>query len=170
MADPRLIPIGRIVGVFGVKGWVKVSSDTNPPANILSYAPWYVCRNGQWHSYAVAEAQAHGKGFIARLEGCSDRDRAMEFNGCDIAVDRAQLPVLSADEHYWIDLTGLAVVNQQGIRLGNVSHLFATGANDVLVVQDTQGKDILIPYVPDYYILNVDTKAGTITVDWEAEA
>jgi len=170
MAEPRLIPIGRIVGVFGVKGWVKVLSDTNPPVNILSYAPWYVRRNGQWHSYAVAEAQAHGKGFVARLEGCSDRDRAMEFIGSDIAVERSQLPALPPDEHYWIDLTGLAVVNQHGIRLGSVSHLFATGANDVLVVKDNRGEDILIPYVPDYYILNVDSTAGTITVDWEVEA
>ncbi len=169
MAEPRLIPIGRIVGVFGVKGWVKVFSDTDPPANILSYAPWYVNRDGQWQVYAVAEAQAHGKGFVARLEGCTDRDRAMAFMGCDIAVERTQLPELPPGEHYWVDLTGLQVVNQQGIQLGVVSHLFATGANDVLVAKDSLGKEIWIPYVPDY-VLDVDPKAGKIRVDWEIEA
>ena len=170
MAEPRLVPIGRIVGVFGVKGWVKVFSDTEPPDNILSYAPWYVLHNGQWHAYAVAETQSHGKGFVARLEGCNDRDHAMEFVGCDIAVERSQLPALPPGEHYWIDLMGQSVVNQQGIHLGLVSHIFATGANDVLVVKDSQGKETWIPYVPDYYILKVDTATKTITVDWEIEA
>lgn len=169
MAEPRLVPVGRIVGVFGIKGWVKVFSDTDPPDNILSYSPWYVRREAHWQPLAVAEGQTHGKGILVRLEGCEDRDQAGQWVGCDIAVERSQLTDLPAGEYYWIDLVGLDVFNQQGIRLGNVSHLFATGSNDVVVVKDTNGKEQWIPYIPGRYVLAVDLPGRKMTVDWEPE-
>lgn len=169
MAEPRLIPIGRIVGVFGVKGWVKVFSDTDPPDNILRYTPWYIQKHGQWIPTAVVDIKIHGKGFIAQLEGCTDRDQAMGLIGSDIAVNRTQLPPLAPGEHYWVDLEGFEVVNQQQFLLGTVNHFFATGANDVMVVKAADGKERWIPYIANHYVLHVDDHARRITVDWDSE-
>lgn len=169
MAEPRLIPIGRIVGVFGVKGWVKVFSDTDPPDNILQYSPWYIQKHGQWTPTSVVNIKSHGKGFIAQLEHCSDRDQAMTLMGSDIAVTRSQLPPLPPGEHYWVDLEGFDVMNQQQRLLGTVSHFFATGANDVMVVKDAQGKESWIPYITNHYVLSIDEPSRRITVDWDIE-
>ena len=168
MSTPQLIPIGRIVGVFGVKGWVKIYSDADPPHNLLSYSPWYLFQSGQWSRHVVDEARAHGKGLVAKLAGCQDRDQASALVGCDIAVARSQLPKLPPGEYYWTDLIGLAVSNTQGQQLGTVSHLYSTGANDVLVINGSSG-EIWIPYVLERYILSVDLTNRQITVDWDEQ-
>jgi 16S rRNA processing protein RimM len=169
MTTPQLIPIGRIVGVFGVKGWVKIYSNADPPENLLAYSPWYLFQSGQWRVHPLDDARAHGKGLVAKLVGCEDRDQASTLVGCDIAVDRALLPELPPGEYYWTDLIGLSVLNKQGETLGTVSHLYATGANDVLVVNSRAG-EIWIPYVPERYILSVDMINRRITVDWDVQA
>jgi 16S rRNA processing protein RimM len=86
---------------------------------------------------------------------------------CDIAVQREQLPALESGEYYWTDLQGLRVVNLEGVELGVVSHLFETGANDVLVVRGERER--LIPYTTGEAIQEVDLDHGQITVDWDPE-
>ena len=159
----RAIPVGRISGVYGVRGWVRVFSETEPRDNILSYSPWLV--GGV--AYALAEGRRHGKGVVARLEGCDDRDRAAALIGCTIAVRRDQLPPPSADEFYWADLEGLAVETSAGEPLGRVSHLFATGAKDVLVVAGERER--LLPFVWDDVVKDVDFDAGVIRVEWDPD-
>ncbi|MBI3560135.1 MAG: ribosome maturation factor RimM [Gammaproteobacteria bacterium] len=169
MIDPRFVAVGRIVGVFGVKGWVKVYSDTDPPNNLLNYSPWYLSHADGWQLFTVAEAKPHGKGLVARLHDCQDRDQASTLVGRDIAVQRQQLANLAPGEYYWIDLVGLSVVNLAGLELGKISHLFATGSNDVLVVKPLCGKEQWIPYVPGRYVVEVNLSQGCITVDWDLE-
>jgi 16S rRNA processing protein RimM len=149
-----------------VRGWVKVFSDTRPRENILNYSPWLVMRQGEWKEMALVEGRTHGPGVIARLEGYSDRDQAQTLVGAEIAVRRQQLPPTRAGEHYWADLEGLRVVNLQGIELGTVSHLFETGANDVLVVMGERER--LLPYTR-HVIREVDLKARVLRVDWDPE-
>jgi 16S rRNA processing protein RimM len=160
-----LATLGRIVGVFGVRGWIKVYSDTRPPEAILGYRPWRVGKGGTFREVDLAEGRPHGRGIVVRLEGCTDRDQAAQWVGSEIAVALAQLPPPKRDEYYWAQLEGLKVVNLEGQELGTVSHLFETGANDVLVVQDKRER--LIPYTRDV-IRKVDLDAGVLTVDWDA--
>ncbi|MEJ2440810.1 MAG: ribosome maturation factor RimM [Gammaproteobacteria bacterium] len=168
-SDPNhYVVIGQVVGVFGIKGWVKIRSDTEPRANILRYTPWYLRQHGQWVGQRVIASQQQSKGLIVQIEGISDRDVAAQFVGCDIAVPRSQLPAPPAGEYYWTDLIGLRVRNRQGEDLGKVTHLLETGANDVLVVEDGE-LEHLIPYVKGYYVLEVDPVAGYIEVDWERD-
>jgi len=157
--------VGRISGLYGVRGWVKVFSETEPRDNILTYRPWYLgagCR-----PRGVAEGRLHGKGLVARLESCEDRDQTAALVGLEIRITRDQLPRIGADEFYWADLVGLGVETLEGRSLGRVDRVFATAANDVLVVNGERER--LVPFLWDRVIEDVDLGLGRIRVDWDPE-
>lgn len=157
--------MGRIAGLYGVRGWLKVRSFTEPREAILDYDGWQLHRDGQWQPVEVAEGRRHGKTVVMRLNGIEDRDRAAEWLNADIAVPREALPATRTGQYYWSDLEGLEVVRQDGQVLGTVAYLIETGANDVLVVQGEEER--LIPFVREQVILDVDLANGVIRVDWE---
>lgn len=162
------IVVGRISGLYGVRGWVKVYSHTQPRESILNYTPWHLLMNGEWRAVALENGRSHGKGIVAKLEGCDDRDAAAVLISTTVAIRREQLPQAAPDEYYWADLQGLRVHNLDGTDLGVVSHLLETGANDVLVVK--QGRDErLIPFVQGQFVTNIDLERGEMTVDWDPD-
>jgi 16S rRNA processing protein RimM len=161
----RMLVLGRISGVYGVRGWVKVFSDTEPRENILAYTPWYL--GASRSPCRVADGRRQGKGLVARIEGCEDRDRAAALVGQEIAVRRDQLPPPHTDEFYWADLEGLSVETLDGTLLGRIHYLFATAANDVLVV--TGERERLLPFVWDQVVKDVDFESGRMRVDWDAD-
>ena len=159
------VVLGRISGLFGVKGWVKVYSYTEPREAVLEYRRWLLSAKDGWREATVAEGQRHGKTIIARIDGYVDRDQAAELIGTEIAVPRDELPEAEEGRFYWSDLEGLRVVHRDGTELGRVAYLLETGANDVMVVQGEQER--LIPFVMGEVILGVDLANGRIDVDWE---
>lgn len=161
--------VGQIHGIFGVKGWVKVFSHTDPRENILTYSPWLVKHKGVWKSMDVTDSQVlqGGKAIVARLAGIDDRDIAREYMGCDIAISPEQLPDAD-DGYYWRQLIGCQVTNLEGEALGRVTSLVETGAHDVLRVESDQGST-LIPFVDDEFIIDVDIENQQIKVDWQLE-
>jgi 16S rRNA processing protein RimM len=157
--------LGRISGLFGVKGWVKVYSYTEPREAVLDYDRWLLSGKDGWQDATVAEGQRHGKTVIVRIDGYDDRDQAAGLIGTDIGIPRDELPETDDDQYYWSDIEGLSVVDREGTELGKVSHLLETGANDVMVVKgDTER---LIPFAMDKVVLGVDLTKGEIRVDWE---
>ncbi len=162
------IVIGRIVGLYGVKGWLKVESYTDPRDKIKEYKPWQLVVREQARAVIAEDVRSHGKGMIARLEGINSREAAIELLSAEIKVKLDQLPELQEGEYYWQELIGLAVINRQSEMLGQVDSLFETGANDVLVVKKDQ-QEILIPYVREQFVLSVDLDKNQIHVDWEVE-
>ncbi len=166
--DEKII-VGQISGIFGVHGWVKIFSHTDPRANILSYSPWWLRCKGEWKQVKVLDSkvQQGGKALVALLENVQDRDIAREYMGCDIAIERSQL-VNPSEEMYWIDLIGCEVYTESGELLGEVSGLVETGAHDVLRVEGPHNE--LIPFVMDEFIRSVDIENKKIVVDWEVEA
>lgn len=172
MKDNFLI-VGKIATAFGVKGWVKVVSFTDPVENIMSFTPWYLEDSNtkgkiNWRIVEVEECRRHSDIFIAKLPESKDRDQALALKGKSIAILRSQLSSAEQNEFYWSDLEGLNVLNTEGVLLGTVSYLFATGANDVLVVK-TEDKEIFIPFLLDQVIQKVDLVEKTIVVDWDFE-
>ena len=166
------VPVGRVNGLFGVKGWIKVFSDTQPRENILSYSPWFLKCDGQWQEFKLLTGKSHGKGVIAQLAGCTDRDIAAELIGSEIAIKRDQLPKAPPGEYYWSDLKGLKVINLEGIELGTVASMLETGANDVMVVHELGDKgknERLIPFVTEGTVHEISLEQGYITVDWDAD-
>ena len=161
------VPVGKLSGLYGVKGWVKIFSNTQPKENILTYSPWFLKRDGQWQEFELLAGKIHGKGVIAQLSGCTDRDIAAELIGSEIAIKSEQLAKPASGEYYWNDLIGLSVVTRDGKELGQVSGLMQTGANDVLVVSGERER--LIPFIREQVVLAVDADARRIEVDWDPE-
>lgn len=165
--DAQLIILGRVSGIFGVRGWVRIYSHTDPRENILQYSHWHLPHEGGWRRLKVEEGRRQGKAVVARLEGYDDREQARTLMGCDIALPREELPQLEEGEYYWSDLQGLRVYNREGVDFGTVSHLVATGANDVLIVHGERER--LIPMVQGRFVHRVDLDAGVIEVDWDPD-
>ena len=159
------IVVGRISGIHGVRGYLRVISYTRPLENIFKYERWLLKQGDDWQDVKLLEGQVHGKGLIVKLQGVEDRDRAREFIDADIAIERTQLADIKPGEYYWHDLIGLSVCNQDGKELGQVRELLETGANDVLVVEGDQ--TTLIPFIKEHYILAIDLDKKIIRVDWE---
>ena len=175
--------LGRITGVYGVKGWLKVFSYTNPMEAIVDYSPWYIRAEGRkkaaWNRVELKAGKRHAKTVVVKLENCNDRDAAMAYIGSEIAIEPEQLESLKEkNEYYWRDLIGLRVINQQNIELGVVIGLLETGANDVLVVTSEIGsaegskvevRERLIPWTMNIAIIAVDMERKVIEVDWDPE-
>jgi len=164
----EFLNVGQVSGVFGVKGWVKVYSFTDPRENILQYSPWILQKNSQIQEVKLLGGRRQGSLVVAELQGINDRDLAAELMGADILIRKQQLPKASDGEYYWADLIGLEVRNQEGCKLGKVDHLLETGANDVLVVVDGD-VERLIPFLQQSTILKIDLDDGLIIVDWDPD-
>lgn len=163
----KFIVIGTVGTAFGVKGWVKVNSHTNPKDNILDYTPWYINTKTGWEEIEVAERRVQSSHFVAHFVGCDDRDTALGFTHREIAIRRDQLPTPDEGEYYWTDLEGLTVIDQAGATLGTVDYIMETGANDVLVIKGE--KPCLIPFLLNQTITRVDLEKQCIHVDWDAD-
>ncbi|EGG93654.1 16S rRNA processing protein RimM [gamma proteobacterium IMCC1989] len=171
-----LLNVGRITSVFGIKGWVKVHSQTEPPENIFNYQPWYLKTAHGVKPIELADWRAHGKGFVAQIVGIDDRNAAELLCPVDIAIEKDKLSALDDGEFYWHQLEGLRVISRfsnQSYDFGIVKKILPTGANDVLVVvgdeQSIDQSERLIPYVPDQFVSDIDLANGVMTVDWDPE-
>ncbi|MDD9893346.1 MAG: ribosome maturation factor RimM [Gammaproteobacteria bacterium] len=162
------IIVGKISGVHGVKGWVKVFSWTQPKENIASYNPlWLEERSGHWRALNVLAIKPQGRTIVAQFEGLDDRDKAAELIGKQLGVQADQLPDLD-EGWYWSQLIGLEVMTTDEQSLGTVTEMQETGANDVMIIG--KGADaVLIPFVTGPIVKQVDIEAGTILVDWNPE-
>ena len=165
--------MGKVTSVYGVKGWVKVFSYTQPKENLLSYKTWSLRKQGKEQVVKVLSSKVHGNGLVAQIEGYNDRDQAKVLADSLISISVDQLPELESDDFYWHQLEGLKVVTVSGQLLGKVHHLMETGSNDVLVVRkcsgSLDGKERLIPYLPEQVVVSVDLESQEIVVDWDPE-
>jgi 16S rRNA processing protein RimM len=167
LSKQQHVSVGKISGVFGVKGWVKVFSFTDPRENILTYSPWLLKKGDETKTINVVDGQLQGKTIVAQLAGVNDRDQAASLMGWDIFISQDQLPKAAKGEYYWSELIGLNVETIDGVQLGMVDSLLETGANDVIIVQGERER--VIPFLQGQTIINVDLDAGKIIVDWDPE-
>ncbi len=168
MQADELISVGEISGVFGIKGWVKIFSLTQPRENILSYTPWTIRKGKESRIVKLVTGKRQGKTVVACIEGVSDRDIAATYCGWEILIKKSQLPSTEKGEYYWADLVGLSVETDQGVSLGTVDYLIETGANDVLVVKRDE-EERLIPFLQEQVIKKIDLNDNIMIVDWDPD-
>ncbi|MFT6389702.1 MAG: 16S rRNA processing protein RimM [Cellvibrionaceae bacterium] len=172
----NLIDVGKLSAPHGIKGWVKVHSQTEPATNIFTYQPWYLKTKHGVKPVELIEWKPQGKGFVVQIKGVDDRNQAESLCPVGIAVERALLAPLAKDEYYWHQLQACRVVSiyeGMSVDLGEVKRILPTGANDVLVVLGDalsidQGER-LVPYVLGQFVQDVDLEKKIITVDWDPD-
>ena len=158
------VAMGYIKGAFGIKGWIKVQSNTEYTDSLLDYPQWRLSR-GKEHILAEVESgKMAGDELQVKLAHINDRDAAALLRGYTIEIARENFAETEEDEYYWADLVGMSVVNREQAVLGEVVKLMETGAHDVLVVRGEYGEK-LIPFV-SHYIDGVDAENRKITADW----
>lgn len=165
----KKIIIGKFGKTFGLHGYLKTHSFTNPSTNILNYSPWFISKDKiTWTEITEHQIKEHGEIFICKLPNISTPEQATQYVNYFIAINESQLPKITAnDEYYWNDLLGCKVYNTKNILLGTIDDIFATVSNDVLVIQDESlNKQHLVPFLKNT-ILKVNLSQQTIVVDWD---
>ena len=181
------IEVGRVLDAWGVKGWLKILPHSTLPEALFSAKSWFLqapdakFRPG-FNAFSgtvtinVDEAKTHSDSVVAKISGLDDRDAAEALRGCRIFLPRSSFPAATKDEYYWVDLIGLNVVNREGVALGCVRDLMATGPHSVLCVEyntiredgSSATDERMIPFVAAY-VDAVDIAARCITVDWQPD-
>ncbi len=181
------VEVGRILDVWGVKGWLKILPHSSQPEALFSAKCWFLqapdvkFRPGfsaftGTVTIVVDQAKTHSDSVVAKIDGLDDRNNAEALRGCRIFLPRSAFPKASKDEYYWVDLIGLNVVNRKGVALGWVRDLMATGPNSVLCVEyqavqedgSSKADERMIPFV-SAYVDSVDIAGKLITVDWQPD-
>lgn len=184
MSD-RLI-VADIVGVYGIKGWVKIRPRVEDPQTLRKLEKLVMAPGPKGNPRTPEQVvqidtiRQQGKGHVAHFKGVDDRNIAEELPGRVLLVDADQLPTAGENEFYWRDLVGLEAWCQEpdsdaeAVLIGRVDHLLETGANDVLVIKPTEAsiddQERLVPYLPEEVVLEVDLENGQIWLDWYLDA
>jgi 16S rRNA processing protein RimM len=179
------VEVARIIGAWGVKGWIKVQPFAADPQALFSSRRWFLQppepQGGPKRPAApaaplppllkVSQAKSHGEWVVAQVQEAGDRSAAEALRGARVFVARTSFPTADPDEYYWVDLIGLAVVNLQGETLGTVTGLLDTGPHSVLRIAPPgadSGDEVaerLVPFV-GAYVTDVSLAERRITVDW----
>jgi 16S rRNA processing protein RimM len=168
-----LVLVGHVTGAYGIQGWVRIRPYSSDGDALLSAKTWWLDKP-ELHDVEMLQSKLHNDEVVARLMGVSGREAAEALKGATVHIRRSHFPALDNDEFYWVDLIGLAVVNERGEHLGVVGDLMDNGAHPILRVEQpvAEGEksrpELLIPFV-DRYDKTVDQAARLITVDWEAD-
>ncbi len=163
-----LFRIGQITSAHGIRGDLKVFPVTSDPDRFLDMDHVLVAREGEeahTKEYGITKASHFKNLILLHLEGVEDRNQAEAMAGLSLWVRREDALPLEEDEYYFKDLLDCEVVDEEGVRVGTVSDVMETGANDVLVVEDTEGKELLLPIIEDC-ILEIDVEEKKIVMRW----
>lgn len=172
--DP--VPVGRVLGAWGVRGWVRVAPFNDPRLSLLLRLPVWFLRSPsgsapaetRWRMLDVEQARAHGGDeIVAKLGGIDDRDAALGLEGAEVSLARGQFPEPQAGEVYWADLIGCAVLDPDGGSLGSVAAIEDHPAHPVMRLSGA-GRDRLVPLVPEL-IRSVDLAARVVVADWRSD-
>lgn len=172
------VEVGRIADAWGVKGWFKVLPFSATGEVLLTSKQWFLQpseRGARTFSgtvrLPVRQAREHSGALVAMADGVADRDAAEALKGARIFIARADFPQAAEDEYYWVDLLGLQVLNREGVLLGEVKDLMATGPQTVLVIayeEEGKAKERMIPFV-SAYVDKVELAERRILVDWQTD-
>jgi 16S rRNA processing protein RimM len=193
-----LVELGRIIGAYGVKGWVKVQPHSAQSDALRRVKTWWLTRlapssargavTSAANACAIVQAKLQGSTVVAQIDGIADRDQAEALRGSLVNIPRSQFPATAEDEYYWVDLIGCTFYSDaegEAVPVGVVEDIMDNGAHAILRVVlsepssgdagpqpklDEKGRplEMLVPFV-GAHILAVDLAARRIDSNWPVE-
>lgn len=164
----NLVILGKVGVAYGLEGWLKVTSYTDPMENLLDYSDCYLGQEQHWQEGHITQGRRHGKGLVAHFQGYDTPEVARNLTGKLIGIPRKILPKPKKNEYYWHDLVGLTVMNLDGQCLGKITQLLDIGPHDILVIRGES--ETLIPFIQGVFVKAIDLDAQTMTVDWQPDS
>ncbi|WWO96050.1 MAG: ribosome maturation factor RimM [Candidatus Dasytiphilus stammeri] len=166
----NLVILGKISSPYGIRGWLKINSYTDKKENIISYQPWMIHLNNEYHEIKLEDWKTCPSSLIIKIKGYNTVDESRKFINTNIIGDASVFPLLEKGEYYWRELIGCHVITKEGYNVGTVLELFSTGSNDVLVVHSSlikNNKQLLIPFINQEVIKTIDIFSRYIEITWE---
>lgn len=159
----KYFEVGQIVNTFGVKGMLKVKPFTDDVNRFEELKKVYICKKEKLEEVEIEEVKYHKDMVLLKVKGIEDMNEAEKVKGLYLKIDRKNAKKLPKDTYFIADLLSLEVYSDTGELLGKVDDIFRTGANDVYVVKNENGKQLLLPGIPDV-IKEIDLEKGIIIV------
>ncbi|THF81288.1 ribosome maturation factor RimM [Cohnella fermenti] len=168
MTEERLLNVGKIVNTHGIRGEVKIWPQTDFPdvrfrggSRLLACPPEGTA--GTPFEVEVQSSREQSNVFVVKLKGYDNINQVEKYKGWELKVPGAERVELEEGEYYFRDIMGCEVVTEEGEKLGTIADILSPGANDVWVVKQAKGKELLLPVI-DEVVLNVDVAAKVVKV------
>ncbi len=151
----NLLEIGQVVNSYGIKGFLKVVPYTDDITRYDDLKTVYIEKNKKLEEVEIEEVRYHKNLVLLKLKGIDDIDATLKYKNCIIKIDRKNAVDLPEDSYFIVDLIDMEVYTDEAKFLGKITDVFPTGSNDVYVVKDELGKQVLLPAIGEV-IKNVD--------------
>lgn len=151
----QLIEIGQIVNTYGIKGFLKVVPYTDDITRFENLKSIYIEMKNSLKTFTIEEIKYSKNLVLLKLKGIDDINTAENYKNCYIKIDRKDAVKLPEDSYFIVDLIGIKVFTDNNEELGNIVDVYPTGANDIYVVKNELGKQVLLPAIGEV-IKNVD--------------
>ncbi len=155
--------IGQIVNTSGLKGVMKVKPFTDDITKFSNLKTIYVSIKKELKEFEIEQARFSKNMVFLKLKGIDTVEQAEDYRNLYLKIKRNKDEKLEKDSYYIVDILGCKIITDEGKELGDIEDVFSTGSNDVYVVKDELGKQVLLPAIKDV-IKKVDIKNKVITV------
>ena len=152
---PNLLEVGQIVNSYGIKGLFKVVPFTDDITRFSKLKTIYIEKNKKLEKMEIEEVKYHKNLVLLKLKGIDDINDTLKYKNCYIKIDRTDAVDLPENSYFIVDLIDMEVYTDEDKLLGKIVDVFPTGSNDVYVVKDDLGKQVLLPAIGDV-VKNVD--------------
>lgn len=157
---------GRFGSSHGVRGAIKVFSDTEPKSALLDYKPWWIKTAEGWQPFEFSQPKISDKYLLVTPKDCTDCDMVRRYVNQEIAIQRSQFPEAEDGTYYWADLIGCDVINHDGSNLGKVVDIYDQHGTDVFIIEDNKKNRTQIPNI-EPFIQAIDIETKQIKAYWE---
>ena len=155
--------IGQIVNTHGVNGYVKVNPFTDDIERFEELKTVFIVKNKELIEFEIQEIKYQKNMLLIKFKNIDDLNMAEKYKGCYIKIHRKDARKLPKDTYFIADIIGSQVITDEGVTLGRVDDIYNTGSNDIYVVKDDMGKQILLPSIKEV-ILDIDIEKQIVTV------
>ena len=159
----QLLEIGQIVNTYGIKGFVKVVPYTDDITRFEQLEKIYIDTKQSLEEHIIEEVKYSKNVVLLKFKGIDDINIVEKYRNCYLKIDRKDAVKLPKDSYFITDLIGLEVYSDEEVLLGKIDDIFSTGSNDVYVVKDELGKQLLLPAIKEV-IKNIDIENGKVIV------